>query len=213
MSPLSQSPRLRQALGQVLRLGLPLGALVLMSTIFLASRHVDPNRAAAMSELDLEEIAREPRIGQARIAGVTAENAALTISARAIRSVNDLQTRAPLFLRMEAPEGALDFQSGAALRFRAAQGMIAQAENRVTLEQDVQLTSDTGYDLRMQALHADLRATDFQGIGPIAGTGPAGQLQAESLTITALTRAGGQAPSGYLLAFAGDVRLLYQPRQ
>jgi lipopolysaccharide export system protein LptC len=207
------SPRMRQTLGQVIRLGLPLGALALMSTIFLASRHVDPNRAAALSNLNLEEITREPRIGQARIATVTPENAALTITARTIRSVADLKTRAPLHLKMDAPEGTLDFATGTGLRFAAAAGEITQAENRVTLDRNVTLTSDSGYDLRMQTLHTNLQGSVFESVGPVSGTGPAGQIAAQTLTVTALAPRDGHPDSGYLLAFAGDVRLLYQPRQ
>jgi lipopolysaccharide export system protein LptC len=209
----SPPPWLRQTLGHVIRLGLPLGALALMSTIFLASRHVDPNRAAALSNLNLEEITREPRIGQARIATVTPENAALTIAARTIRSVADLKTRAPLHLKMDAPEGTLDFSSGTGLRFAADEGEITQAGNRVTLDQNVTLQSDSGYALRMQTLHTDLQGSVFESVGPVSGTGPAGQIAAQTLTVTALAPRDSHPNSGYLLAFAGDVRLLYQPQQ
>ncbi len=203
------SPALRATLSQALRLGLPLGALVLMSTIFLASRSVDPNRAAALSDLDLDALTREPRIGTARIAGVTEQDTAITIAAAAMRSVTDPQARAPLHLVMDSPDGTLRFANGGEVTFRASSGQIDQAGNIVTLEQDVALQASNGYDVTLTTLRADLDGTIVTGTGPVRGSGPAGTLAANDLTITALPDASG----GYLLAFKGDVRLLYTPQQ
>lgn len=202
-------PRLRASLSLVLRLGLPLGALVLMSTIFLASQNVDPNRAVALSELDLDALTREPRIGTARIAGVTSDDAAITISAVAMRSMTDPQTRAPLNLILEQPDGTVTFAGGGEVAFRAADGQIDQERNDVTLTQDVWLRSDLGYNVTLSALRADLDGTAIDGTGPVKGTGPAGTLSANQMTIRALPDTAG----GYLLAFTGDVRLLYDPQQ
>ena len=212
------SPRLRQTLSQLTRLGLPLGALVLMSTIFLASRSVDPTRAVALSDLDLDTIAREPRIGTARIAGVTADAAAVTIAASAMRSVNDPRARAPLHLALEGPSGEVRFAGGGSVTFGAAMGQLDQAGDLVRLQDAVWLRSGSGYDLRLTALEADLAATEITGTGPVEGTGPAGSLRADRLRIFALPSepggtAGRDGGGGYLLAFAGDVRLIYQPEQ
>lgn len=203
------SPGLRAIFSQALRLGLPLGALVLMSTIFLASRHLDPNRAVALSDLDLVALTREPRIGAARIAGVTADNAAITISATAIRSVNDPQTDAPLNLILDQPDGQVQFTGGGDVTFRGEMGQFDQAKNIISLTQDVSLRASSGYEVTLNTLRADLAVSVIEGAGPITGTGPAGKMSADSLLITALPGAGG----GYLLAFKGDVRLLYIPQQ
>ena len=203
------SPGLRQTLSQVMRLGLPLGALVLMSTIFLASRSVDPNRAVALSDLDLETLTREPRIGQARIAGVTADHAAVTIAAAALRSPSDPRARLPLTLIIEGPDGMVRFEDGSDVRFTAAEGLIAQDQNRVLLSQNVALHASNGYSVTLASLDADLDDTVLTGAGPVIGTGPAGQLRADRLTVRGLPGDG----NGYLLAFTGDVRLLYEPRQ
>jgi lipopolysaccharide export system protein LptC len=203
------SPALRANLSQALRLGLPLGALVLMSTIFLASRSVDPNRAVAMSGLDLDALTREPRIGTARIAGVSADDAAINIAAASIRSVTDPKSNAPLNLIMDRPDGALRFAGGGEVVFRASTGQIDQSTNIVILDKDVWLRASTGYEVTMSRMQADLQGTTITGTGPVRGTGPAGTLSANALTITALPDTSG----GYLLAFKGDVRLLYSPQQ
>lgn len=200
---------MRRTLSQVLRLSLPLGALVLMSTIFMVSRSVDPSRAVALSDLDLEEITREPRIGGARFAAVGQSGTALTIAASALRSVNDPQARDPLHLLLDTPEGRLEFTGGGDARFRAQSGMIDQAENLVLLSGGVNLTSSTGYMVTMQELRSDLGGNTLSGTGGIEGSGPAGQLVANALSLHANPAGTG----GYLLAFTGDVRLIYQPQQ
>ncbi len=210
--PLSRTllpPRLRASLSQVVRLGLPLGALVLMSTIFLVARSVDPNRAAALSDLDLAALTREPRIGTARIATVGTDNSAINIDAASIRSVNDPQVSGPLNLLLDKPDGTVAFTSGGLLEFRAKDGQIEQAEGQVILTEDVWLRTEQGYEMTMTILRGDMDGTAFDGTGPISGTGPVGTLSANDMTIRALPQTSG----GYLLAFKGDVRLLYTPQE
>lgn len=206
---MTRSPRFRRSWSQALRLGLPLGALVLLSTIFLASRTVDPGRAVALSDLDLDALAREARIGGARFAGTSASGTALTIEALSLRSVNDPQTRAPLHLVLEQPDGRLDFAGGGSATFRAQSGEITQAQDSLVLTGAVELESSTGYALAMSRLHSTLDGATWTGTGPVTGAGPAGTVSAQALALR--TNPGGAG--GYTLAFSGDVRLLYQPRQ
>lgn len=199
--------RLPYALARLMLLVLPLGALVLLSTIFLLSRSIDPDLAVQQADLDVEELTREPRIGTARIAGVTSENAALSIEAVSIRAASDLQGREPLRLVLDQPEGVLAFASGRDARFRAQSGRLDQEMNQLVMQGDVRLETSDGYSARMQELTTALDRTDIQGHGGVTGTGPPGEISAETVTLT-------PAPDdadGYLLAFRGNVRLLYQP--
>jgi lipopolysaccharide export system protein LptC len=199
------APRWRNILSQSLRLGLPLGALVLMSTIFLASRNVDPNRAVALSDLDLDALTREPRIGTARIATVTDSAAAVVISAASIRSIADPRVQSTLALVLEQPDGHVDFANGSDVLFSSVTGHLDQALNVVVLDQNVALHTSDGYNLTLQTLHADLNDAILRGTGPVDGTGPAGTLRANHMVISPVPDTSG----GYLLAFTGDVRLVY----
>ncbi len=209
MSALHPSASLRATLLRLLRTALLLGALVLLSTIFLLSRGIDPELAIRQSDLDIAELTREPRIGTARLAGVTRENTAMTIEASAVRALSDIEERAPLALMLEAPRGALDFPSERRVSFRANSGFLDQAANLLTMQGDVALESSEGFRTTMQVLTSALDRTEIHGTGGVTGSGPPGEITADSLELTPSP----VDPAGYLLAFKGNVRLIYRPEQ
>lgn len=199
--------RFRQSVSQAMRLGLPLGAVVLMSTIFLVSVTVDPNRAVVLSGLDPAEITREPRIGGARFAAVGESGTALNIVAVTLRSGIDPQQGGPLDLILDAPRGEVTFATGGSATFQAEHGRLDQISDTVVLTGAVELQTSTGYRMTLTSLQSDLGGEEVTGTGPVAGVGPAGQIAAQSVTLRATTPESG----AYVLAFVGDVRLLYIP--
>ena len=64
-----------------LKVILPLTALAILSTLFLVARRVDPEAALPYAEVDVEDLAREPRMTAPTYAGTTEDGAALTLSA------------------------------------------------------------------------------------------------------------------------------------
>ncbi len=201
--------RPRAALGRALRLILPLGALVLLSTIFLFSRSIDPDLAVQQAELDIAELTRQPRIGAARFAGVTNDDAALTIEAEAVRAISELQAQHPLELELDAPSGALVFPSTRQVTFHASDGRLDQSLNLMTMGGEVVLATSDGYHARMSVLTAALDRTEVTGSGGITATGPPGEIEADSVRVVPSPA----NPDGYLLAFSGNVRLIYLPDQ
>lgn len=201
------SPALRQTLRRALRIGLPLSALVLLSTVFLVSRSVDPNSAARIAGMDPEQMTREPRIATARFAGVTEDATALTIAAQSVRSEAIELGEGPLTLSFVAPEGRLTFPNDSTASFDAATARLDQAGGALTADGPVTLQNSDGYVLELGALSATLDRTRLTGSGGVAGRAPAGEISADALE---LTRSGG-ADGGYLLAFTGNVRLIYIP--
>lgn len=200
-------PSLRSALTRTLRVALPLGALVLLSTIFLISRSIDPDLAVQQADIDIAELTREPRIGAARIAGVTREDTAMTIEAEAMRALSDLQERAPLELALDAPRGALDFPSSRRVEFHAQEGHLDREANLLTMRGDVRLTTSDGYAAQMRVLTSALNRTELRGTGGVTAHGPPGEIEANEVTLIPSP----VNPDGYLLAFSGNVRLIYRP--
>lgn len=207
MTQLASSGTLLIAVLRVLRIALPLGALILLSTVFLVSRSIDPERAIELSDIDISEITREPRIGVARFAGVTQENTALVISAKTVRSRDDVQQDGPIHLRLESPDGELQFSTGRVATFRAETGILDQAADRLDMQGNVILETSDGYIARMPELTSALQHTHVVGKGGITGVAPAGNISSDSVELTAKTDDIG----GYLLAFKGNVRLIYLP--
>jgi lipopolysaccharide export system protein LptC len=207
MPPPSRMTTARMSLFRLLRLVLPLGALVLLSTVFLVSRSIDPQRAVELADMDVTELAREPRIGTARIAGVTREDTALMIEAESVRSLGDLQQSGPVHLTLTAPNGALNFPSGRVAQFRSDTGELDQTRDQIVMRGGVLLETSDGYRLAMSELISRLQSTHVTGLGGIEGDGPAGSISADRVELTAKTGGSG----GYLLAFSGNVRLIYLP--
>ncbi len=199
----------RLMLSQILRLALPLSALVLLSTIFLVSRSIDPDRAVALSEIDLSALTREPRIGTARVAGVTQDMTALVIEAAAISAPGAQPQDEPVHLRLDAPSGKLSFVSNREVTFSSTTGTLDRSEDQVALTGDVQLHSSDGFHAHLPRLTASLSETRVSGDGGVRAIGPPGEISAETLSITVPQDATG----GYLLAFSGNVRLIYLPEE
>ena len=200
-------PPLRQVLLRALRLGLPLSALVLLSSVFLVSRSPDPSSTADITGMDPTEMTRTPRIATARFAGVTDDATAMTVSARSVRSDTESVGAGPLRLTFTQPKAMLVFPNASTARFDALSAVLDQSRGNMTAQGPVTLTNSDGYVLRLGELTVALDRTRLTGTGGVQGRSPAGAISADAME---LTRSGG-AQGGYLLAFTGNVRLLYTP--
>ena len=71
-----------------LKVALPLAALAILSTLFLLSDRIDPEDALPYAEVDVEDLAREPRMTAPTYAGMTTDGAALTLTATEAQTVS-----------------------------------------------------------------------------------------------------------------------------
>jgi lipopolysaccharide export system protein LptC len=182
---------------------LPLLALILLATLFLFSRKIDPTDAIPYAEVDVEERAREPRLTMPTYAGVTSDGSALTIAAAEARpnSTTGVGTATTLVGKLETPDGVrIDLQ--------AANGVLNTEGGLMSLGGGVTITTTSGYSIQTQSLVAKLDQTSLSSPDAITATTPMGQLQAGEM---ALTQDPKQVKS-YLLVFKGHVKLLYTPK-
>lgn len=187
----------------LLKLVLPLSALVLMSMVFLLARPVDPSRGIEMAEIDVEERARDPRISGARFAGVTDDGAALRIVTETVRT----DPQAMLRFSVTGLELYLDGPRGESVQARADTGAIDRGEGVFSMEGGVQVSASPGYRLETGRVTGLLDNTRIEVPGTVSGQAPAGEITAGSLLVAA------SAPetSAYTLVFSGGVRLIYRP--
>ena len=189
-----------------LRIVLPLGALALLSTLFLVSRDIDPSRALPFAAVDVEDLARDPRITAPRLSGVTDDGTAVTLTARTVRIASgtgetiDAEGVVALF---EAADGRQSI-------FSAETARMDRAADRLSLQGDVRMHGDAGYRVATDAVVAALDRTWVTSPGPVTAEGPAGRLEAGGMLLRAAPAAPGE-PAGHRLLFTGGVRLLYQP--
>lgn len=188
----------------VLKVVLPLGALVLLSMVFLISRSIDPERAVEMATVDIESLVREPRITDARFAGVLDDGAALTVRAETARADPDRGLR----LDLSGVLGTLRTETGRMAEFAAEGGILDQPNNLLSMDGDVTFSSDGEYVLRMDRMTAALDRTILHGFGDVEGRAPAGALRADAMTL----REAEDGADSYVLVFRGAVKLIYSVR-
>lgn len=186
-----------------LKIVLPLLALVILSTLFLVARTVDPNDAIPYAEVDVEERLREPRMTAPNYAGLTADGAALTVSADEARPAETDGAGASA----RALIGLLETPDGGRTELRAGEGQIDPVTRQILLSGGVTVVSSTGWQVEGESMTAAMDVTDISVPSAVTATGPAGQVTADSMRLTE----DGVREGSYLLVFNGAVKLIYQP--
>ncbi len=185
-----------------LKVALPLTALAILSTLFLVAHRIDPEAALPYAEVDVEDLAREPRMTAPTYAGTTEDGAALTLSASEARPEADgvAATAAGLRLELATPDGGRT-------ELVAAEAVMEDATRQVILSGGVVLSTSNGYRLETAEVVAKLDRTGLESRAPVVATGPAGEIRAEGMALSQDNR----TPGAYVLVFKGGVRLVYQP--
>jgi len=185
-----------------LKVALPLTALAILSTLFLVARRIDPEAALPYAEVDVEDLAREPRMTAPTYAGTTEDGAALTLSASEARPEADGAPAKAAGLRLE-----LATPDGGRMDLLAAEAVMEDAARQLLLSGGVTLTTSSGYRLETAEVAAKLDRTGLESRTPVLATGPAGEIRADGMSL----RQDNLTPGAYVLAFKGNVRLVYQP--
>jgi lipopolysaccharide export system protein LptC len=185
-----------------LKVALPLMALAILSTLFLLADRIDPEAALPYAEVDVEDLAREPRMTAPTYSGTTSDGAALTLSAEEARpATGDTGAKAKgLRLQLDTPDGAKT-------DLRATDARLDPTAGEVVLSGGVIVTTSTGYVLETAEVAARLDRSGLESRAPVTAEGPAGQLSAGGMTLGQDNR----TPGDYVLVFNGGVRLVYLP--
>ncbi|WP_071674282.1 LPS export ABC transporter periplasmic protein LptC [Nioella nitratireducens] len=180
---------------------LPLLALALLSTLFLLSRTPDPNRAIPFAEVDVEELAREQRLGNPRIAGTLADGREVIFTAdRAAPVVGNSD-----LIEAQQIEARLDLSPDSLLMVVAGNALFDLPGERADLGDDVHLTTSDGMHLRTDRLQFDLGASQVSSPGDVHVTGP-------GLDLTAGTMQASTVDGDNVVLFNNGVRVLYDPQ-
>ena len=185
-----------------LKVALPLMALAVLSTLFLVADQIDPEDALPYAKVDVEDLAREPRMTMPSYAGTTTDGAALSLTAEAARTATDNSPAKASGLRLE-----LVTPDGGRTELVAATAVMDDAAHEMVLSGGVTVTTSTGYRLETAEIAAKLDRTGLESRGPVTATSPAGRISADGMTLGQDI----QTPGAYLLVFNGAVRLVYQP--
>ena len=180
---------------------LPLLALAILSTLFLVARTIDPAQNLPFADVDVDELAREQRIGQPDYSSVTADGAAISLSAESARpDPND-----PNRIDGTAIRAAIDMPGGGRIDIDSQRMQIDNTAGLAKLRDGVVVRSDDGITLTSETLDIALDSTRFESDTPVRLEGPAGTLTADRFQLTG----NGSASQPYVLVFKGHVKLIY----
>jgi lipopolysaccharide export system protein LptC len=185
-----------------LKVVLPLTALAILSTLFLVARRIDPEAALPYAEVDVEDLAREPRMTAPTYAGTTEDGASLTLSADEARPATEGHSAQAAGLRLD-----LATPDGGTTGVVAADARMDDTGRELVLSGGVTLTTSTGYQLQTAEIAAKLDRTGLESRTAVVATGPAGEIRADGMVL----RQDNRTPGAYVLVFKGSVRLVYQP--
>lgn len=185
-----------------LKVVLPLAALAILSTLFLLADRIDPTAAIPYAEVDVEDLARDPRMSAPAYAGTTSDGAGITLSAAEAHpaSVDQNAVATTVLALVETPDG----QTTQITATRAELDTTAQL---LRLSEGVDLLTGAGYRVETESLSASLDRTRIESAAPVKVTAPMGDLIADGFTLTQDP----DDPAAYLLVFKGGVKLVYQP--
>ncbi|MDF2140326.1 LPS export ABC transporter periplasmic protein LptC [Paenirhodobacter sp. CAU 1674] len=185
------------------KIALPLAALGLLSTMFLFSGKVDPGAARLYAEVDVDALAREPRMTAPQFAGMTQEGAALTVTAQT--AMPDPNGGGATAERLAAK---LESTGGLVTELTSKTGRLDPAQGQILLSDGVGVQTSAGYRLATDRIEIATDHTSVIAPGPVQGEAPFGTISADSMALTAAS-----ADGPHDLVFNGHVKLVYQPKE
>lgn len=178
---------------------LPIIAIGILSTLFLLSRTPDPERAIPFANVDLEELAREQRLGSPRYAGTTNAGREVMVVA---------ETAAPVdgqldLISVDTLDARIELDDTRFVDITSLQGVINLETNIADLSTDVQVADSTGYTLDTENLLVNFREFAMSSPTDVVVEGPGFHLEAGSMDLSG-------AEGAQVLIFNGGVKVLYQ---
>lgn len=180
---------------------LPVLALILLSTLFLLARRVNPEDAIPFATVDVSERARDQQLTMSRFTGMSAGATAFDLSARLARPDPAIPQR----MQAEALRLVLDGADGTRATVISDRADVDTGARSIILTGDVRIETSTGYTLRTERLEGSLGQLSVVSPGPVTGAGPLGDLRAGGLSLTE------DGTGATRLLFTNGVDLLYTP--
>ena len=185
-----------------LKVALPLAALAILSTLFLLADRIDTDAAIPYAEVDVEDLARDPRMSVPAYAGTTSDGAGFTLSAAEARPASDTRPAeaSSITALLETPDGGQ-------VNIAAALAQVDTTAKTVALTGGVIIETNSGYSVTTDSMLARLDQTGLQSTAPVQVIAPMGTIDAQGFTLSQ----DAANPSSYLLVFNGGVKLVYHP--
>lgn len=190
---------------RIFRVGLPLVALGLMSSIFLVSRE-DFAGGFRFSAADFAVLRQGLRLAHPRFTGTTEKGEPYLVSADwALPDAPD-----PKVVTLSAVRAEIVTEDGRTLSLTAAEGRLHPREQRVALSGRIVLTTSDGYKAETATATADIGARTLDVPGAVRAEGPLGRIEAGAMRMVRPDRAKGGGDE--IVVFENRVRVVYVPQ-
>ncbi len=186
-----------------LKIILPILALAILSTLFLVARTIDPAKNIPYAEVDIDELAREQRIGNPDFSGLTEGGVAIRLKAREAKPDPDREGRV---LGSEI-DATIDLPDGQSYEVSAPTLSMDNSDQIARLGGGVLITSGPALTLRTEGLEMGLKTTRVASQTETVVNTDTGTLTAGKFAMTG----DGTAERPYLVVFKDGIHLIYDP--
>lgn len=186
-----------------LKILFPLIALVLLSTLFLLSRAIDPEATIPFADTEVQERLRDQQVTGPFYSGTTDDGDLISFSAEKLTTPRG-QTGTN---EAEDLRAVLNLQSGAQIVMDAARAKVDAGADQAELIGNVRIKTSTGYSIQSERMTSNLTTLDIASPGPVEANSPAGEITAGAMTIT-----NRQDSAGSQMLFTKGVKLIYTPQ-
>jgi lipopolysaccharide export system protein LptC len=186
----------------LLKIAFPLGALALLSTLFLVSRAIDTQTAIPFADKEIQERLRDQQITGPFFSGSTQNGDQMSFSAQKLVT---LPGRIGAN-RAEDVRAELETAQGATYQLQADIAELDIADNTAILRGDVSMVTSTGYRINTAEMVSQLSQLDVTAAGEVEAIGPPGQLTAGKMRVFSP-----KDSDATQMLFSGGVKLVYTP--
>lgn len=180
---------------------LPLGALALLSTLFLFARSTPDQDNITVA--NVEAIAREQRVSSPEFSGVTDDGAVIVVSAATARPDTDR----PDTMSIDDMRLRMDNADGSSVEVTATEGEVDGRGQIARFLGLARLITSDGYQMETNGLIAELATGRITSNGLLEIRAPFGELTAGKFTFQSAMDGKAQE-----ILFTDGVRLLYRPQ-
>ena len=187
-----------------LKVTLPLIALVLLSTMFMLSRKVDPTAAIALSDQAFREKIGNSQLSNPQYDGNTSSGKSVTVIAKSARPDPEIEGKT----YGQVVNALINLNNGEAMTVKADTGVVDEAQNLAVLSGNVHIVTTDGYDFKTSQLTSLLSKVEGESAGSVVGTGPPGTLNAGKMFVSTDENTG-----NVHLLFTQGVHLVYNNKK
>lgn len=162
-----------------LKVTLPLIALVLLSTMFMLSRKVDPTAAVALSDRAFRDRIDNSQLSNPQYDGNTSSGRSVTVIAESARPDPDIEGKT----YGQVVNALINLNNGEAMRVKADTGVVDEAQDHAILSGNVHIQTTDGYDFKTSQLTSLLSKVEGETAGQVVGFGPPGTLTAGKMFV------------------------------